>query len=202
MKLNNLERRIIELSFKNKLSHISSCLNTVNLLDRIYKMRDKDDPVILGNSHAAVALYVVLEANGYCDAQKMIEKHGVHAGRDMEHGIWCSGGSLGQGETIAVGFALADPKRMVWLVTSDGSMMEGSSAEAMRTADRYCENLNIYCIYNGRGAYGDILPWEMPEAKRMIFERVDEKRYPEFLRGLDGHYVTMNQAQYEEAVVS
>jgi nucleoside-diphosphate-sugar epimerase len=56
--VNTLERRVIELSHRFKLTHVSSCLNTVNLLDFIYNNRSPNDPVILGNSHAALSLYV------------------------------------------------------------------------------------------------------------------------------------------------
>src|SRR5690349_20528071 len=106
---NPLEKRIIALSYKYQLTHISSCLNTVNLLEWIYDRRGcrldgrLSDPVILGNGHAGLALYAVLESKNLCDAEEMINKHGVHPSRDMDNGIWCSSGSLGQAETIAVG---------------------------------------------------------------------------------------------------
>ena len=111
--LNPLEKRIVELSFQHKLTHVSSCLNVVNLLDWIYEQRGKDDPVVLDNSHAGLALYVVLEEHDLCDAEQMIEDHGTHAGRDPERGIWVSGGSLGQPATVAVGLAMADKNRKV-----------------------------------------------------------------------------------------
>ena len=72
--MNTLEKRCIELSYKHRLTHISSVLNTVNLLDSIYLLRVPSDPVVLGNSHAALALYVVLESRGLCDAEAMIKK--------------------------------------------------------------------------------------------------------------------------------
>lgn len=198
--LNPLERRIIELSYHFKLSHISSCLNTVNVLDEIYATREETDPVVLGNSHAALALYVVLEANGLCDGGDMVKKHGVHASRDMEHGIWVSGGSLGQAETIAVGMAIAWPDRTVYLVTSDGACAEGSVWEAFRVAAKMNRrNLRIYIVFNGAGAYGSIelddLP-KMPSWAELV--SVDQSRYPEWLRGLAGHYLVLNDSQFKE----
>src|SRR5579859_5227357 len=97
---NHLERRIIELSFKHRLSHISSCLNCVNLIDDIYTVRQKHEPFVLGYGHAGLSLYVVLEKHGYCDAENMLQRHGIHPVRDRERGVWCSSGSLGQAETI------------------------------------------------------------------------------------------------------
>src|SRR3954467_5622239 len=121
--MNDLEKRVIELSYRHKLTHISSCLNCVNLIDWIYSQKKPEDVFIQGNGHGALAHYVVLEKYGLCDAEAMIKKHGVHASRDVEHGVMVSNGSLGQAETIAVGLALADRNRKVWLVTSDGACM-------------------------------------------------------------------------------
>lgn len=190
-----LEKRIIELSYKNQLTHISSCLNCVNLIDYIYDERKDDEPFVMGNCHASLAHYVVLEKHGKCDAQEMIDKHGTHASRDMDHGIWCSGGSLGQPETIAVGMALANPERKVWLVTSDGSCMEGATMEAIRVG-RYLDNLLMYIVWNGYGAYSEIKRDELPEGPD-VYE-VDEKRYPEWLRGLPGHYMKLSEQQFNE----
>jgi len=196
--MNTLEKRIIELSFKHQLSHISSCLNCVNLLDWIYNERKDDEPVCLDNSHAALALYVVLEKHGLCDAEEMIEKHGTHAGRDLEHGIWVSGGSLGQVATVAAGMALADKNRKVWLVTSDGACMEGAVHEAIRFSNQNAPNLKTYIVFNGLGAYGKVFEEQMPRGLYVYLSRVDERHYPEWLRGLEGHYLKLNQQQFEE----
>jgi transketolase len=193
---NDLEKRIIELSFRHKLTHVSSCLNCVNLIDDIYDNRKPEEPFILGSGHASLAHYVILEKHGMCDAEEMIKKHGVHSSRDMEHGIWCSNGSLGQAETVAVGFALADKNRKVWLVTSDGATMEGSTYEAMRFASRYCPNLSIHVVFNGLGAYGEIRHGDLPIEANIYY--VNQGRYPEFLRGLAGHYLVLSQAQRDE----
>ena len=38
MHLNDLEKRILEISYKHRLSHISSNLTAVNIIDEIYCM--------------------------------------------------------------------------------------------------------------------------------------------------------------------
>lgn len=200
MNLSSLAKRCVELSYRHKLTHVSSVLNTVDLLAEIYAKRRETEPVILGNGHAALALYVVLEYYLMCDAEKMILKHGVHPSRDMAHGIWCSSGSLGQAETVAVGMALADKTRKVWLITSDGAMMEGSAYEAMRFAGKYCSNLDVTVVFNGLGAYGAIEPFDLPQEVQNAdcIRSVSQSRYPEWLRGLKGHYLTLTEEQYEE----
>lgn len=196
MRLNELERRCVELSYKHGLTHVSSVLNTVNFLNSIYTCRKENEPVILGNCHASLALYVVLEKRGKCDANEMVLKHGTHACRDMENGIWCSGGSLGQSETIAVGMALADPGRGVWLLTSDGSCMEGSTQEAVRIGRKHCPNLYIYVVFNGYGAYSGIPESDLPQGVKICLVNVE--KYPEWLRGLPGHYLQLTDEQYNE----
>lgn len=194
--MNQLEQRIIELSYKHQLTHVSSCLNTVNLLAWIYDQRNDDEPVCLDNSHAALALYVVLEKHGLCDAEEMVNKHGTHAGRDMEHGIWVSGGSLGQPATVAVGMALAYKTRKVWLVTSDGACMEGANHEALRVGFKHCPNLQVYVVFNGLGAYGKIGHGDIPIEANVHY--VDTRHYPGFLCGLEGHYLKLSQTQHDQ----
>lgn len=197
--MNALKKRAVDISYRHRLTHLSSVLNTIDTLDHIYTERNPLDPVVLGNSHASLALFVVLEKNGLCDAEEMVRLHGTHACRDVEHGIWVSGGSLGQAETVAVGYALSNPHRTVWLVTSDGACMEGSVAEAFRIAHIRCPNLEIRVIYNGFGAYG---PIELADVCRVVREfdlvRCDGSDLPSWLRGLPGHYLTLNAEQYQE----
>ncbi len=170
----------------------------MNLIDWIYEQRHKDAPFILDNCHASLAHYVVLEKHGLCDPDEMIAWHGVHASRDMEHGIWVSGGSLGQAATISVGMAMADKNRTVWLVTSDGSCMEGATCEAIRVSSRHCPNLKIYIVFNGLGAYGEIKHGDLPIEPNCQIHYVDQRHYPVWLRGLQGHYLILNQEQHDE----
>lgn len=196
--MNVIENRVIELSYRHQLTHVSSCLNCVNLIDTIYELRQKHEPFILGN-HASLAHYVVLEKYGYCDAEEMLKRHGVHSTRDLEHGIWCSGGSLGQPETIAVGMAMADLTRKVWLVTTDGACMEGATMEAFRVANHHCRNLRIHIVFNGWGAYGRVSSDDLPKNNENVqIHCVHPSQYPEFLRGLNGHYLKLSEDQYKE----
>ena len=192
--LSPLAKRCVELLFKHQLSHVSSCLNTVDLLDEIYSKRKDNEPVILDNGHASLAHYVVLESRGLCEAEDMILWHGVHASRDMEHGIWVSNGSLGQAATVALGMALADKNRTVWLVTSDGACLEGCSYEVARIAKYHAPNLRTFVAYNGYGAYGEIRDSDICYSTGSYVGQ----NYPSWLQGLAGHYLVLNQEQYEE----
>ena len=200
---NDLKRRILSISYKHKLSHIGSCLTSVDLIDHIYKTKKKDEPFILSNGHAGLALYVVLEKFEGKDAEKLWKKHGTHPCRNLKDGIYCSTGSLGQGLTVAVGMAMADRSRNVYVLTSDGEMAEGSSWEALRLASELrLENLRVTVVANGLSAYGnvdvDALDMRMQYFYPSLVVKTNLFSYPAWLQGLAGHYVVMNKEQYEE----
>lgn len=202
---NELEKRCLEISYKEKLSHLSSVLTSVNIIDHIYNVKKKEDVFVLGNSHAALALFAVLEKNGVANAEELVKKHGTHANRDMEHGIWVSGGSLGQAETIAVGLAMADKTRDVYLLTSDGACAEGSIWEALRVArEQRLENLRVTVVANGQGALGKIDTDDLDTRLNSFYPTLVVKAnlfdYPDWIQETDGHYVVMSKEQYEEVI--
>lgn len=153
----NLVKRVIDISYKHQLSHIGSCLSVLDILDCVYFIRDKDDPVILSNGHAGLALYVVLEKYNLVNAEDLFVKHGVHPNRDIKSGIYVSTGSLGQGLPIATGMAMADKSTIVYCISSDGECAEGSIWESVRIAsEQKLSNLKIVVNANGYGAYDEI----------------------------------------------
>lgn len=203
MLLNKLEKRILDISYRHKLSHISSCITALRLINNIYKIKKDDEPFILDNGHAGLALYVVLEMYYFLDAEKLLEKHGIHPNRDDKDKIWCSTGSLGQGLPIAVGMALADRKKNVYVLTSDGAMAEGSNWEALRIAgEQRLENLRVTVNANGTTALGktdvDLLDSRMQYFYPSLVLKTDVFDFPDWLQGVNGHYVVMNEDQYKE----
>ena len=201
--LNKLERRAVEISYKQGRSHLSSVLTTLPTIDKIYDIKRKEEPFVLGNSHAALALWVVLEKHGFCNAEEMAEKYGTHAERDMKHGVWVTGGSLGQAETVAVGLALADRKTNVYLVTSDGACAEGSIWESLRiAAEQRLDNLRITVIANGLSALGTVDVEYLKHRLQSFFPTMvvepDLFDLPEFVQGVDGHYVVLNEQMFKE----
>jgi len=203
--LNLLERRIIDISYKKGLSHIGSCLSCVNTIDKIYSVKKPNEPFILSNGHAALALYVVLEKYEGHNAEELFDKHGVHPNRDAQDGIWASTGSLGHGIGIAVGMALADRKQIVNIMGSDGDVNEGSWYEALRiAADLRLENLRIVIIANGYSAYDEVDQRDVDNRLNVFYPtlviRTNMFKYPDFLQGQQAHYVIMNKEQYKEVL--
>lgn len=205
MLLDKLSRRIIDISYKRGLSHLSSCLTSVRLIDNMYQVKKDNEPFILSNGHAALALYVVLEKYFGKDADELFERHGVHPNRDLDDGIYCSTGSLGMGVTVAVGMAIADKTRNVWLLMSDGELAEGSCWEALRIAgDLRLENLRIMVNANSNSAYGktnvDMLDARMQMFYPSLVVQTDMFKYPHYLQSFDGHYKTLNKEEYEDLI--
>lgn len=198
-----LKKRILDISYKHKLSHIGSCLVAIDVLDRIYSVKKKEEPFILSNGHAGLALYVILEKYEGQDAEQLYLKHGTHPNRDLKAGIWASTGSLGHGIGIAVGMALANPERTVYVTISDGECAEGSVWEALAVARKYqIENLRVTLIANGYSAYDkvdiDDLDIRINSFYPTMLVRTNMFSYPDWLQGLRAHYQVMSEGQYKE----
>lgn len=199
----SLKRRIMEISFKQKLSHIGSCLTAVDIIKEIYDIKKPDEKFILSSGHAGLALYVVIESKGGKNAEDIFTHHGVHPDRCADCGLDCSTGSLGQGLPIACGIALADRSKNVYCLVSDGECAEGSISEAMRIRDEQrLKNLKVYINQNGWGAYKEIKHLYLPQTVNdswweMRYTNVD---YLPFLNDLDAHYYVMNEDDYRTAM--
>jgi hypothetical protein len=79
-------RRIIELSYQSKLSHIGSCLSCIDIIDAVYRVKSKEERFVLSGGHAAIALYVILEKNNIIDSSVIKELH-IHPDRNIDFGI-------------------------------------------------------------------------------------------------------------------
>ena len=201
--MKELKKRILDISYKKKLSHIGSCLNAVGVIESMYSSKKPEDKFVLSYGHAFLALAVVLEKHLGLDAEKLVEEHGTHPNRNVDEDIWVSTGSLGQGLPIAVGMAMADKTKEIYVVCSDGEMAEGSMWEALRIAgEQRLENLNIAVVANGYSAYGKVdVDWlddRINSFYPSLVVRTNLFEYPDWLQGIKGHYVVMNEDQYKE----
>lgn len=190
--MTELQQRILEISKKKGLSHLSSCLTSVDIIDAIYANKQEDDIFILSNGHAGLALYVVLEKYYGFDAEKLYDKHGTHPNKCQEDKIHCSTGSLGCGLAIAVGHALAD--RTVHCLISDGECAEGIVWESLAfIRNKNLKNINVYVNMNGFSAY-DVVDKEYLCSRLRIFlpeiniHLTDLNDFPFLENSLKSHY--------------
>lgn len=203
--LNELQKRILDISYKKKLSHIGSCLTSLPAIENCYVNMKEGDKFVLSNGHSFLALAVVLEKYKGLDAEVLVDEHGTHPNRNLKEGIYVSTGSLGQGLPIAVGMALADKTHDVYVVTSDGEMAEGSMWEALRIAGELrLENLRITVVANGYSAMGRVDTDLLDSRIQMFYPSLVIKsnlfEFPDWIQGLNGHYCVMTDEQYQEVI--
>jgi transketolase len=201
----NLKKQIVKIAFKHKLSHLGSYLSSVEIIDEIYSKMDKDDIFILSSGHASLAMYVCIEKYFSIDAEMLFLKHGGHPHRDEENKIHCSTGSLGLGLPIALGRALANPNRKVWVLISDGEAAEGSIWESLKTIQELnINNIEVFVNINGLCAYKEVDIDYMSIRLKSFLPRIELRyttveQYP-FLKGLNAHYHVMSEENYNQVI--
>lgn len=148
--------------------------------DELRRTPDKElhDRLILSTGHSAIALYAALGELGlYADEE--LATYGMDGSRIEESplaglpGFHITGGSLGQGLSQAVGFALADrisgSDARTFCLISDGELQEGQIWEAAMSAGHYgLGSLVVLVDNNAMQADGDT-------ASVMNVEPVDDK---------------------------
>ena len=201
----SLKKRILEIAYKHKLGHLGSYLSAVGIIEEIYQTKKTEDIFILSSGHAALALYVVLEKYEGKNAEELFLKHGGHPHLDEANGIYCSTGSLGLGITVAVGRALANKNRKVYVLISDGESAEGSVWEALRFInDNHLSNIEVYVNVNGYAAYDKVDIKYLEDRLKVFLPTINIRytsvnQYP-FLRGLNAHYHVMSEEDYKSTL--
>lgn len=200
----NLIKRILDISYKNKLSHLGSYFSCLDVIDNVFDKKEEDDIFILSCGHAALALYCVIEKYHKIDAEYLFNKHGGHPHLDEDNKIYCSTGSLGMGITVAIGRAIVNPDKKVYCLISDGETAEGSIWEALRfIKEKNIQNIEIHCSCNGYAAYDNVdveylkqrLLSFLPSIK---FHLTNGDFFP-FLKKLNAHYHIMSENDYKIA---
>lgn len=209
-------------------SHIGSCLSVIDLIDAVFAVKKRDEKFILSNGHAAAAYYIILEKYGYIKNANLKDLC-VHPDRCIEKGIDVSTGSLGQGLPIALGMALANKNKNVYCIISDGECAEGSIWESLRIVhDLKINNLKIIASINGWGAYDPVSSKDLEKRFKgfgfeiikidghnteeiinklkiksdkltLFFAKTSSEQF-KFLNGLDAHYCTMKDNDYDLAM--
>lgn len=195
--IKKLQRRILDISYSHGLSHLSSNLCALPIIYEIFQQKKNGEKFVLSSGHAGLALYVVLEYFEGLDAEKLLERCGIHPERG--EGIDCSTGSLGMGIGIACGMAMADRSKAVYCLISDGEAKEGSVYEAFNLKKKYSlDNLIVYLNHNGYGAYGETVN-DYPFDCIVVDTSYVFKDFT-FLNGQEGHYIKLTKETYEESI--
>jgi len=132
--------------------------NEMNIDPKNPEMKNRDR-FVLSKGHAAPALYAVLAERGYFAKEELVSLrklgHMLQGHPSLKvPGVEFATGSLGQGVSNAVGFALAGKldksSARVYSVLGDGELQEGMVWEAAMSAGHYhLDNLCIFVDHNG-----------------------------------------------------
>ncbi len=145
----DLRIRIIKEGHKRKHGHYGSSMSALDAVKFLYdEVLTKDDIFIMSKGHAAPALHAVLETKGVKPPWT------IHLEVDEKHGIMATGGSLGQGLSIALGRAYAKKlkgvKGKVYCMIGDGELQEGMIWECFNIAKRLNVDNLVVLIDNNK----------------------------------------------------
>jgi len=159
----DIRLRVIELLYRHKACHLGSCMSAIEILVSLYfgGIMRKKDKFLLSKGWAAAALYSILAKKKIIDWKELLEKYyepdskywGLvhHTVPGIEHSF----GSAGHGLPVAIGMALADKKRRIFVLLSDGEMDCGTTWEgALFAAHHKMDNLFVIVDYNKLQAFG------------------------------------------------
>jgi transketolase len=137
-------------------------MSCIEILVALYfKIMKAEDKFLLSKGWAAAALYAVLARKGIIDWDDLYKNYYETDSKywGLVHhavpGVEFSLGSAGHGLPVGIGMALADKKRRVFVLMSDGEMDCGTTWEAALFASHH--NLgNLFAIvdYNKFQAFG------------------------------------------------
>ncbi len=163
------------------------------------------DRFFLSKGHACPVLYSVMARSGYFSVEELLtlRKCGTrlqgHPSCKTLPGIEVSSGSLGQGLSIANGFALSAKINRkdyrAYCLMGDGELQEGQIWEAIMTAAHYkLDNVCAIVDYNGLQIDGDV--------EKVMGLAPLQQKWESFNWNVieaDGHDLTALQAAYESA---
>jgi len=174
---------VIKMLAEAGSGHPGGSLSEIELLVALYMGEMRHDPknpamedrdrFVLSKGHGIPGLYAVMAQAGYWPREELLSLRKLgsrfqgHPDRCRLSGLEASTGSLGQGLSIAVGFALASRLGggfRVYCLIGDGESQEGQIWEAALSAAKFGLD-NLVCIldYNKAqidGYVRDVMPLE------------------------------------------
>ena len=150
----SLRKRILELSLNVSALHVGGSFSSAEIIQTIFELKDKKkDKFILSKGHVGILLYCILEQKGILkkkDVDNYCKKNGflgVHPEKYID-GVEASTGSLGHGLGISAGLAMSKKYKNLFVLCSDGELMEGSLWESVLMISSFKLNNIILIVDN------------------------------------------------------
>ena len=170
LKARQYRRDVLDMLFACQSGHPGGSLSCVEILQALYENVMRYDPknpkwadrdrLVLSKGHACPTLYAILADKGFFPKEELknLRQYGSflqgHPDMNKCPGIDASTGSLGQGASWALGYALAGKRAEhpfnVYCITGDGESQEGMVWESAMAAAHYkLDNLTVMVDNNG-----------------------------------------------------
>ena len=149
----SLRKRLLDLSLKVSALHVGGSFSSAEIIQTIFDIKKRKDKFILSKGHTGILLYCILEQKGILkkkDVENYCKKNGflgVHPERYIE-GVEASTGSLGHGLGISAGMSLSKKFNNIYVLCSDGELMEGSLWESVLMISSFRLNNIILFVDN------------------------------------------------------
>ncbi len=189
----NSRKLILKMLSEAASGHPGGSLSAIDIVTALYFHEMKHDPqnpqwedrdiFVMGKGHGVPALYATLAAAGYFPESELMSLRKIgsrlqgHPDRVRCPGIEASTGSLGQGLSIAQGYAMAaklnHQDKRVYCIIGDGESQEGQVWEAALSIPKFkLNNLVVildHNLYQIDGAVKDIMNIEPVNDKWKAF---------------------------------
>lgn len=206
MTANNVRERIVRLGEKVNAHHMGSSLSVVEILYSLYSYRQKNPScrILLSKGHAAIAFYSVLCEFGEISEAEIIDGYQQFGSSFLGHvssqhwkQIDWSAGALGHCAGVAVGMALAEKNKHVFVVLSDGELGNGSNWEAFFLASKLRLS-NLFFLVDFNGLQGIDFENKVLDLNRKIIKMMQELEYS--VIEVNGHdEIAINNILYDES---
>lgn len=172
---------ILSLIHKAGTSHIASNFSVIDIATVLYANLKPEDEVVWSAGWKAATIYYFLWKQGKITREQLESFPNTPffgLAETSVPGVHVSGGSMGQGASVAVGMAIARKRAgkpgVVHCILSDGEHQEGSTWEAILLAGNHnLNNLIFWIDNNGWTAMGrtkDVADLEPFEDKYLAFK--------------------------------
>lgn len=167
---NNLRKHVLKMVYEKQSGHIGGSFSLAELISVLYSNFDLtsglDDSakLVLSKGHAAPILYAALYELGFLTDIEMATFREVdsvlqgHPDKCRLKYMHATTGSLGQGLSISIGYALAMKMKKIeqptFCILGDGEMQEGQIWEGLMLAPKFKLD-NLICFVDCNGSQND-----------------------------------------------
>ena len=151
----SIHRELLEYSYEQQLTHIPSALSMLDYVHYIFTQGivTRDDLIVIGKPFGAQAYYLTWRDLGWLDN---IEQLGVGVKHDeidfVDYGEETMGNALG----VAIGMAIANPNKRVWVNITDATLQMGNTLEAIQfIGHNQIKNILLTVDYNDKQVTGN-----------------------------------------------